>query len=195
HVDPEIDKFTIDVSIDGLPLFKSSRKQLWPIQIRVLELIKTPPFIVGTFGGSMKPGNLEEFLNPFVEEINDLQQRGILFEKKLVPFFLRAVIADSPMRATLKATMNFNARHGCLKCTCVGTSISTGPNSKKIILDSVDADPRTDAGFRERIDACHHKEWRSPLEDIHNFDMVENVPVSERMHLVDEGVTQKILMG
>nr|XP_049462163.1 uncharacterized protein LOC125906601 [Anopheles coluzzii] len=108
---------------------------------------------------------------------------------------LRAFIADSPMRATLKATMNFNARHGCLKCTCVGTTIQVGPNKKKIILDSIDAPPRTNVGFRQRDDKAHHKEWCSPLEAIDDFDMVEGMPVSDRLHLLDEGIFQKILVG
>ncbi|XP_052900268.1 uncharacterized protein LOC128306719 [Anopheles moucheti] len=149
--------------------------------------------IVGTFGGSVKP-SVEEFLRPLVEEINELQKRGLQFGDKLLPFSLRAIIADSPMRATLKATMNYNGKHGCLKCTCVGTTIANS-DSNKIIFDSVNADPRTDEGFRQRLDELHHKPWRTPLEDIDGFDMVEGIPVSDRLHLVDEGGTQKILAG
>ncbi|XP_035916507.1 uncharacterized protein LOC118514081 [Anopheles stephensi] len=151
--------------------------------------------IVGTFGGSKKPGSLEEFLRPLVEEINDLQRRGLKFGDKQISFSLRAFIADSPMRAALKAAMSFNAKHGCLKCTCVGTSIEVGPDSRKMIFDSINAEPRTDAGFRQRLDPLHHKEWRTPLEDIDGFDMVEGFPVSDRLHLADEGATQKVLVG
>uniref|UniRef100_A0A182YR96 Uncharacterized protein n=1 Tax=Anopheles stephensi TaxID=30069 RepID=A0A182YR96_ANOST len=142
NVVPEVDAFTVDVSIDGLPLFKSSPKQLWPIQIRIVELLKHPAMIVGTFGGSKKPGSLEEFLRPLVEEINDLQRRGLKFGDKQISFSLRAFIADSPMRAALRAAMSFNAKHGCLKCTCVGSSIEVGPDSRKMIFDSINAEPQ-----------------------------------------------------
>ncbi|XP_053674054.1 uncharacterized protein LOC128724352 [Anopheles nili] len=66
---------------------------------------------------------------------------------------------------------------------------------KKVIFDALDAPLRTDAGFRSRVCADHHKLWRSPLEDLDNFDLIKNVPVGERLHLIDLGVTRKILRG
>lgn len=192
NVIPEVGTFSLQVSIDGLPLFKSSKRQLWPILIKVEELPKAPVMLVGVFCGHTKPELIEEFLRPLVLEVNDLQQRGLEFGEKRVRLVLRALIADSPARAFAKATVSFSGRHGCLKCSCVGEYIQSG---SKMIFDSVHAELRTDAGFRGKVDIDHHKEWRTPLEDIEGFDMIRGVPVGDRTHLIDWGVTKNILLG
>ena len=102
YICPDVEQITIDVSIDGLPLFRKSRKNLIPIQIRVVELSSIPVFVVGVFGGSSKPGCLEEFLNPLVKDINNLIDNGINIGDKMFPFFMRVFVADAPMRAFLK---------------------------------------------------------------------------------------------
>uniref|UniRef100_A0A182SV77 Transposase domain-containing protein n=1 Tax=Anopheles maculatus TaxID=74869 RepID=A0A182SV77_9DIPT len=175
------------MSIDGLPLYKSSTKQLWPILIWVEELPTAPVMLVGLFSGVSKPGLVEEFLRPLVEELNELQQRGLRFGDKVVRLALSAFIADSPARAFAKATTYFNGKHGCLKCSCVGEHIK--PEKKTVFL-SVDAELRTDAGFRSRIDKDHHKPWRTPIEDLHNFNMIDDVVVAERLHHLDFGATE-----
>uniref|UniRef100_A0A182N9Z1 Uncharacterized protein n=1 Tax=Anopheles dirus TaxID=7168 RepID=A0A182N9Z1_9DIPT len=171
NVIPEVDTFSLQVSIDGLPLFKSVAVQLWPILIKVEELPHAAVMLV-------------------VFEVNDLQQRGLQFGDKVVRLVLRALIADSPARAFALATVSFGAKHGCLKCTGVGEYVEN-----KVIFESVHAELRTDAGFRSRIDKDHHKEWKTPLEDLHNFNLIDDVVVAERLHLIDLGVTKKLLGG
>ncbi|XP_058128342.1 uncharacterized protein LOC131291487 [Anopheles ziemanni] len=165
-------KSSSQVSIDGLPLFKSSNTQLWPILIKVEELVDAPVMLVGVFGGQAKPENIEQYLRPLVLEVNDLQQRGLQFGDKQVHFKLRAIVADSPARAYLKAVTSYTGKHGCLKCSCVGEYIKP---ENKVIFDSVNSAPRTDAGFRAKVDKDHHKSWRTPLEDINNFHLIEDV--------------------
>lgn len=87
---------------------------------------------------------------------------------------------------------SFNGLHGCLKCTCVGEYLR---RERKVIFDSVGANPRTDSGFRSRECPEHHQRWRSPLEDLINFNIVDDVVVGDRLHLIDLGVTRKILRG
>ncbi|XP_058128446.1 uncharacterized protein LOC131270708 [Anopheles coustani] len=170
-------KSSSQVSIDGLPLFKSSNTQLWPILIKVEELVDAPVMLVGVFGGQAKPENIEQYLRPLVLEVNDLQQRGLQFGDKQVHFKLRAIVADSPARAYLKAVTSYTGKHGCLKCSCVGEYIKP---ENKVIFDSVNSAPRTDAGFRAKVDKDHHKSWRTPLEDINNFHLIEDVVFTPR---------------
>lgn len=47
-------RLSIQVNIDGLPLFKSSLVQFWPILCRVSQPFSTEPFIVGLFCGGKK---------------------------------------------------------------------------------------------------------------------------------------------
>lgn len=179
--------------MDGLPLFKKSRKQLIPFQVRVVGMPKLPVLVVGTFAGPSKPDSVNDLLEPLVQEINDLQERGLSFNDKTVQFSVRAFIADAPMRAFLKATINFNGKHGCLACTTVGASVQSG-RGKTVVFESVGALPRTDEGFRSRLYEGHHTGW-TLLENISNFDLIKGVPVGDRLHLIDEGVTKKIVEG
>uniref|UniRef100_A0A182NVM6 Uncharacterized protein n=1 Tax=Anopheles dirus TaxID=7168 RepID=A0A182NVM6_9DIPT len=143
NVIPEEDFLAIQISINGLPLVKSSATQLWPILIKVENLHEAPVLLVGVFCEQAKPEHVEDYLG---------------------------------------TTVSFSAKHGCLKCSYVGEYIQP---ENKVIFDSVNADLRTDAGFRERVDKDHHKDWRTPLEDFNNVDIVEDVIVADRLHLID----------
>lgn len=63
-----------------------------------------------------------------------------------------------------------------------------------MIFDTVVAPVRTDVGFRARECPGHHQLWRSPLEDLPGFNIVENVPTSDRLHTCDLGVTRRHLL-
>jgi len=59
------------INIDGLPISRSSKSQLWPILISVLnfkELINNV-MAVGIYHGDKKPNSIEEFMNPFVLDL------------------------------------------------------------------------------------------------------------------------------
>lgn len=60
----------IDVNIDGLPIFKSSKTQMWPILIRINNVDNRPVFPVGVFVGKSKPTVCEDFLSKFVDEFS-----------------------------------------------------------------------------------------------------------------------------
>ncbi|XP_035904240.1 uncharacterized protein LOC118508487 [Anopheles stephensi] len=156
------------ISVDGLPLHNSSARQLWPILMKVEELPEAPVMLVGTYCGYTKPDNIEQYLRPLVTEINELHERGLMFGDKMVHTKLCMFITDSPARCFVNATIIFVGKHSCLKCSCVGVH-----EANKVIFVDVDAELRTDEGFRNREDREHHKSWRSPLEDISCFDLFQ----------------------
>lgn len=53
----------LDFNIDGLPLFKSSSTEIWPILLRSDVLIDDSPCMVGLFCGSGKPDPLDLYLH------------------------------------------------------------------------------------------------------------------------------------
>ena len=55
----------IDINIDGLPLFRSTSMNLWPILSRI---VNSKPFIVGLYYGKSKPSNIYEFMFDFLNE-------------------------------------------------------------------------------------------------------------------------------
>lgn len=60
------------VNIDGVPLFKSSNAQLWPIICRFSD---SEPFIVAVFYGGSKPNSVGDFLEDFLAEYTELQRK------------------------------------------------------------------------------------------------------------------------
>lgn len=47
----DINVVQIQLNIDGLPLFKSSRTQCWPILDRIIEPYQSKPFVIELFSG------------------------------------------------------------------------------------------------------------------------------------------------
>ncbi|XP_035905628.1 uncharacterized protein LOC118509297 [Anopheles stephensi] len=189
---PQVTNLSLQVSIDGLPLFKSSVTQFWPILFKVEEISDCPVMVAGVFSGQTKPGSLEQFLRPIVDEINNLRSTGIQFGDHVLPVCIKAFIADSPARAFIKSVMGFSGKHGCTKCTTVGVHVQP---EGKVIFNPSPAPPRTDTSFRAREDKEHHKTIHTPLEDIEGLDMIKSFPVADRLHLLDLGGSRKFLQG
>ncbi|KAG1663595.1 hypothetical protein GQR58_020325 [Nymphon striatum] len=57
------------INIDGLPLFKTSCTQFWPILGRIVSPVLSYSFIIGLYSGQQKPNDVNEYLKEFVEEV------------------------------------------------------------------------------------------------------------------------------
>ena len=66
------------------------------------SLPEAPVMLVGVFCLQTKPGLVEEFLGPLVEDFNRLQETGLRFGDKVVRLLPSAFVADSPARAFVK---------------------------------------------------------------------------------------------
>lgn len=60
---------SLDVNIDGLPIFKSSKLQFWPILVKFNYF---NPFIVALYCGESKPEPLDDYFRDFLEEFMNL---------------------------------------------------------------------------------------------------------------------------
>lgn len=89
----------------------------------------------------------------------------------------------------LTGTANFNAKHGCQKCTTIGIYSHT---YKRVYFPNINAPRRTNRSFRTRLDKDHHKE-KSPLEKL-NIDMISNFPTSDSLHLLDLGIMKRCML-
>lgn len=187
----ECDEIVFDINVDGIPLFRSSRVQLWPILIRIVNLKITSILPIGVYVGKQKPSDLEVYLQDFVEEITCLSQTGICIKNKTVRLTLRAVVCDAPATSFICGTVGHTSSYGCSKCTQVAKQID------HVLTYSIDSGPLiSDEDFKERrLKSRHQKTFRSkisPLEKI-NLNMVSQVAL-DSMHLVDLGVVRKFLM-
>lgn len=68
----DCEKIVIDLNIDGLPLFKSSRTQLWPILAKIVNFPNFSIFPIGIYVGKSKPSNVASFLGDLVTQLKDL---------------------------------------------------------------------------------------------------------------------------
>lgn len=174
----------INVNVDGLPISKSSKSQLWPILIQIV--IEGPPiiFIAGIFHGYNK-STTDDFLQQFITEYKQLNTTGIIFQNKIYEVKIRAIICDSPARSFVTYTKGHNGYFGCSKCTIEGDYI----NHRMLFLDN-NCPLRTDEMFRQRFTPEHHT-GMSLFEQI-PLPMVTTFPLYY-MHLICLGQMKKLL--
>lgn len=92
-------------------------------------------------------------------------------------------------------TAYFNGKHGCQKCTIVGTYFHDG---RRMSFPQFNLPLRSDASFRNRLNPEHHREI-SPLENLVSangiplLDMVRDFSTSDPLHLLEQGVMKLCL--
>ncbi|XP_067630062.1 uncharacterized protein [Eurosta solidaginis] len=181
----------IDVGVNGLKLFNSSSRVLWPILGALVHFPSVDPFVIASFSGFKKPENINDFMAKFASEAKSLRENGIAVgpNKVLLRFDVRVFICDSPVRAFVSGVMSFNAKHGCPRCY-IG-----GDWDGKVYLPTTSGIPRTDISFEKRDHVSHHspqfRQQKPVLEDA-GFKMVSQFPL-DCMHLVDLGVVKRFL--
>lgn len=107
NVDKSMD-LSIIINMDGLPVYKSSRDEFWPILFRIHELPSVKPMVIGIYQGRGKPSNLSAFLSPFVDEMLEVGMNGIIVNGHKIRISIRCFVCDSPARAFIKGKTCFN---------------------------------------------------------------------------------------
>jgi len=85
---------------DGLPLFKSSAREYWPILCQVMG-VSAEPFAVGLTGRT-KPQSLEDFLNEFVADVQAALKNGVVVNGCDRTVAMHCFACDAPARAFVK---------------------------------------------------------------------------------------------
>ena len=91
-------------NVDGLPLFKSSRLQFWPILATVNVDHTRSPFLVGLFCGHSKPKSVSEFLGPFIADLRDILENGILHNGQQILVKVSSFVCNAPPEHFLKTS-------------------------------------------------------------------------------------------
>lgn len=114
------DVLPLVIHIDGIPIYKSSKSECWPIQCSV-KGIAIKAFIVALHQGPSKPKSAKEFLRPLINELNELLENGLLVlkngTKKLYTVAIDKFIMDAPARQFLKCIIGHAGYFSCERCS------------------------------------------------------------------------------
>ena len=187
------DAVVVQFNIDGLPLYKSSNAQFWPILAAVVncsefDAVKacSDPFLVGLYFGYSKPSDVSEFLAEFVAELYSLLECGVNYRGKTYQLQIHSFCCDMPARAFVKCVTGHSGYGGCDKCEQRGKYI------KSVTFPECHAKLRTDESFAAMTDERHHgRNSVSPLLSL-PIGMVSKFPI-DYMHLVCLGVMRKLV--
>lgn len=179
---------SININIDGLPIYKSTTKNFWPILCNIYEYPDIQPFVAGLYYGTGKPKDINEFLNPFVDEVLPLLESGITINGHKLTITIRCFICDTPARSFIKGVVNFNAKYGCIKCTTKGRYSHI---SGTMTYPQLNAPKRTDQKFR-MMEYADHQRNTTPLVKL-PMDLIRDVIVGDSLHLLELGVMKKLL--
>ena len=81
----------------------------------------TDVHIVGIYCGNSKPKDVNEFLEPFINEAIEFVTNGFLFNEKTYKINIYALILDAPAKAFVLNVKYPSGYDCCTKCDIEGT--------------------------------------------------------------------------
>lgn len=177
------------------------------------------PMTIAVWCGTTKPTVLNDYLGPFVRELNHLLVNPVSIINHTIIVRIRCFICDTPARAYMKGILNsigfhikrlfdsnkretsfgilgivgHNSYQGCQKCMAEGVYFRSLHKMAFPRIAETDRERemelRTDERFRNRFQSQHHKEY-SILEEL-PIDMVRDFIISDALHLFDLGIVKR----
>ncbi|XP_028982090.1 uncharacterized protein LOC107040388 [Diachasma alloeum] len=172
------------INVDGVPISKSSKSELWPILGKIEHLDNFDPFVIAIYHGTSKPESVEVFLDEFIDEYFILNEEGFHFKNRHYRVHIKAFLTDTPARNFLLCFPAHNSR--CASCIQEGITIQ----SRRLFLEIKGA-LRTDDNFRVGLPDKFQNVY-SPLEYA-GFSMTTQFPL-DYLHLLCLGVMKKLLL-
>ncbi|XP_013408842.1 uncharacterized protein LOC106172604 isoform X3 [Lingula anatina] len=193
---------TLTWNSDGIPIFKSSGYQIWPVQCFVNEL---PPhlrseniLLTGLWFGHSKPSNMNTFLRPFIDECIHLEENTFSFQGVQRRVFPLICCADSPARALIRNCKQYNGQFGCDWCEHQGETVVTGRGPPTRYYPYREVPMRTDSKqgeyallAEEANEAVKGVKGLSVIQQLPTFDVVNGM-TPEYMHGVCQGVMRQL---
>lgn len=174
----------LTISIDGVPLTRSSSSELEPISAAIActkEIL-----LIGAYHGKQEPNSWNEMLQDFVTEAIHLITHGFEIHGKIYYIRIVKLICDAPAKAAALYIKGHGGYFSCTKCVIKG-----GYKNNRVFFNSTTEELRTDNNFLLQIQPEHHH-GTSILTDIPFFKPISHVPL-DYMHLVCLGVMRKLI--
>ncbi|KZS05360.1 Uncharacterized protein APZ42_031469 [Daphnia magna] len=138
---------------------------------------------------------VNDYLRDFVEEALQLELEGVAFRGTTIFVSVVAFICDLPAKSFITRVKGHTGHYSCTKCKTKGTLYNpnvNNPNSSRVTFPQLNALPRTDHSFRNKLQPEHHK-GVTILEEL-DIDLISGIPL-DPMHLTDLGVTRKLFVS
>ena len=174
---------SLSVGVDGLPLFKSTNSQFWPI---LCKYDGVKPFLVALYYGNEKPKSVDDYLDELLQELKLLQVNGVHFNDRHISVNVSNFICDALARAFLKCTKIHNAYHGCDRC------ITKGQWDGRVVFDELNAPLRDDISFSQNL-YPDHQVGVSPIQLSGLGTGLVSCFTLDYMHLVCLGVVRRLI--
>ncbi|GBM62034.1 hypothetical protein AVEN_103341-1, partial [Araneus ventricosus] len=187
-VKENISSIELLINIDGLPLFKSSCNEFWPILGRVANVpsLKSVIFPIGIYCGPGKPKRCTEYLKEFVEETKMLIRHGLIVGDKIISISIKGFILDTPAKSFILNTKGHTGYYSCTKCTQSGVWIQN-----RMTFPELNAPLRSHEAFVEQKDEDFHC-GETLLTTIPGLHFIHSFPL-DYMHLVCLGVVRNLM--
>ncbi len=179
------DTIYLSFSIDGLPLFKSSGKVVWPVlcAVHLKPIIIFPTTLTC---GNKKPTDLT-FLDDVIADLKDLLSSGLQYRERNFTINVLCIVCDAPAKAFTRGTKLCSGCYGCDKCDQKGEWFGkvTYQATENLTL-------RTDASFRSQVQPEHHNS-NTPFIQL-SIDLIKCFPI-DYMHQACLGVMKRLLVS
>ena len=206
HINQDFFKDTQNIALsfctDGVPIFKSSRTEIWPVYYSILNLpasIRTKAkniIMSGLWIGAGKP-SFPHLLEPLLAEINHLTTVGIQIDLPTGIVTVKAKLVlgvfDLPAKASILSFKHHNGYCSCSVYLHPGKHVS----KNTVVFTPTETIIRTHdqtISFGQEAIECGKPvkgvKCISPLADY--LDLVDCIPV-EYMHAVLEGITGRLM--
>jgi hypothetical protein len=194
---------TININTDGVAPFKSSKKSsLWPILVTLNDLRPSTRFqkrnvLSAGYWFSEIPPIMGLFLEPFIDEINNLSRNGIVVNNKRFFVIVCSVCLDSPARAKILCMKQYNGYNGCTFCRHPVINqrypfMAVERRSYTGFLEDVTNWENMSVADRTTDTSTNGVKGRTELLKLLNFDPMTQVPV-DFMHCILLGVVKTLL--
>ncbi|XP_046435956.1 uncharacterized protein LOC124187812 [Neodiprion fabricii] len=145
------------------------------------------PVPVAIYAGSTKPKRVDEFLDEFIEEMNQLSANGIDINGRLFQVKIQSFICDTPARSFLKCVKGHTGYYACERCTVRGCR----PGRSTVFPDA-DCPERSAEDFNRQRQREHHNSV-SPLLRLRPAVNLVLLFILDFLHLAWHGVMKKLL--
>jgi hypothetical protein len=173
-------RVNLTLNMDGLPLFKSSRMNLWCILMQVSGVMR--PLPIAIFCGVGKP-NVHQFTERLCNELKSLKISGFVYQHTVVKINQVICICDSPARSFVLGTKGHAAFHGCHWCRQVGFY-----RHDRVAYQSIVCETRNDTQYESFKES--NQLTRTPFLD--TLPIFSSFP-PDFMHVVCLGVVKRLL--